>query len=76
MQPWIIDVRPFALRQKAYSPDAWEQIWFVRISSITYSGGVDAGQFTGSPRLPTELVHSIGIHADLDPIIRKARLRW
>ena len=76
VQPWIIDVRPFALRQKAYSPDAWRQVWFVRVSSITFPGGFDAGQFTGSPKLRTELVHSIGIHADLDPIIRKGQLRW
>jgi hypothetical protein len=76
IQPWIIDVRPFALRQQKYSPEAWRQIWFVRISSITFPGGFEAGAFPGSPKLPTELVHSIGIHADLDPIIRKARLRW
>jgi hypothetical protein len=76
VQPWIIDVRPFAFGQKAYSPDAWRQVWFVRVSSITFPGGFDAGQFTGSPKLRTELVHSIGIHADLDPVIRKVRLRW
>ncbi len=28
IQPWIIDVRPFALRQKAHSPEAWRQVWF------------------------------------------------
>jgi hypothetical protein len=76
VQPWIIDVRPFAMGQRKYSPEAWRQVWFVRVSSITFPGGFDAGQFTGSPRLRTELVHSIGIHADLDPVIRKAQLRW
>jgi hypothetical protein len=76
VQPWIIDVRPFALRQKPYSPDAWRQVWFVRVSSVTFLGGFDEERFAGSPRLRNELVHSIGVHADLDPIIRKARLRW
>lgn len=76
VQPWIIDVRPFAFGQKTHSPDAWRQVWFVRVSSVTFLGGFDAGQFNNSPRLRPELVHSIGIHADLDPLIRKAQLRW
>ena len=76
VQPWIVDFRPFALGQKAYSPEAWRQIFFLRLSSTTFPGGFAASEFTGSPKLPNELVHSLGIHADLDPIIRKARLRW
>jgi hypothetical protein len=77
VQPWIIDVKPFAIGQKKYSPEAWRQIWFVRISSLSFPGGFREGRFgPGSPRLRTELVHSIGIHADLDPVIRKARLRY
>ncbi len=55
----------------------WLHVFFIRHSVIVFPGGFDAGQFGGtSAEYPTEFVSSIGVHADLAPLIRKWRKAW
>jgi hypothetical protein len=77
LEPYIFDVRPFAFTQSRYSQNPWPQVVFVRYSTIIFPTGFEAGRFGGvSPQYPAELVHTWGIHFDLDPLIRSARGRY
>jgi hypothetical protein len=77
VQPTIIDFRPAALVRDANLKSPWLHVFFLRHSVIVFPGGFDAGQFGGtSAEYPTEFVSSIGVHADLAPLIRKWRKAW
>ena len=78
LQPVIVDVRPLAIGKDKYSPDAWEQLLYVRFGMTTFPQGFEAGKFGGtSPEYPKwEFVRSVGVHVDFEPLIRKIRGRW
>jgi hypothetical protein len=49
----------------------------LRYSTITFPGGFDRGDFSpNSPAYPTELVHQLGVHFDLTPVLRGKRGNW
>jgi hypothetical protein len=73
IEPSIVDIKPLAIGQHKYSPQAWRQVFYVRVNSLWFPGGFPPLKFGDSPRLRNELVTAIGVHADLSPIIRKAR---
>jgi hypothetical protein len=78
VEPHIVDVRPLAIGQHKYSTEAWRQVFYLRVNSLWFVNGFEAGRFGRgtSPKLGNELITSIGIHADVSPVIRKARRRW
>jgi hypothetical protein len=78
VEPHIVDIRPLAIGQRRYSPEAWRQVFYVRVNSLWFVNGFEAGRFSRGTSLPlgNELITSIGIHADVSPVIRKARRRW
>jgi hypothetical protein len=77
VQPYIIDVRPLAIvkRDSEYLGPWWHVVYF-RYSTVMFPAGFEAGRFPGSPRYGPELVHSLGIHADLEPLMRKLGGKW
>lgn len=77
IQPWIVDIKPAAFGGQASLGNAWRHFVFVRYSAITFPQGFDEGEFhPASPRYPKELVHSLGIHFDLAPVIRQRHGNW
>jgi hypothetical protein len=77
VEPYIVDIRPFAAKQSRYSQNPWPQVLFFRYSTILFPTGFEALRFGNrSPQYPAELVHTYGVHADLEPVIRKLRHRY
>jgi hypothetical protein len=77
VEPYIVDIRPFAAKQSRYSQNPWPQVLFFRYSTILFPTGFEQFRFGNrSPQYPAELVHTYGVHADLEPLIRKLRNRY
>jgi hypothetical protein len=77
VRPCIVDFRPFALRRNVQFSGPWWQVLIFRYSTLTFPKGFEAGGFGGSlPRFEAELIHTIGLHADLEPVMRKLRDKW
>jgi hypothetical protein len=77
VQPWIVDIKPAAFGRNADRANAWRHFVFVRYSGLTFPGGFERGQFNeGSEEYPTELVHALGIHFDLTPVLRQRQGNW
>jgi len=77
VQPYIVDFRPGGLRRNVDFHGPWWQVFFFRYSTIIFPAGFEPGQFGGvSPQYRAELVHSVGFHADMAPVIRGIQKRW
>jgi hypothetical protein len=77
IEPYIIDFRPLALKRHAELAGPWWHVFYIRYNTLTFPKGFEPGRFGGrSPRYPMELIHSIGFHADLEPVIRKLQGKW
>lgn len=62
---------------KVPSTNPWPDVLFLRYSTILFPTGIEAQRFGGrSPQYPAELIHSYGVHADLEPLVRKMRGRY
>jgi hypothetical protein len=74
VQPYIVDVKPWAFGRDADVGSPWRHFVYVRYSTITFPQGFEAGRFwRGSERYPKEMVHSLGVHFDLTPVLRGRR---
>lgn len=77
IQPYIIDVRPFAVVRNAELRGPWWHALYVRYNGLIFPDGFEPGRFGNrSPRYGAELVHSVGIFGDLEPLVRSLRHKW
>jgi hypothetical protein len=77
VQPYIVDIKPGAFVPRADVRSPWRHFVILRYSAITFPGGFDRGDFSpNSPAYPTELVHQLGVHFDLTPVLRGKRGNW
>ncbi len=77
IQPYIIDVRPFAVGHNAELRGPWWHALYVRYNGLIFPDGFEPGRFGNrSPRYGAELVHSVGIFGDLEPLVRSLRHKW
>ncbi len=73
----LVDFRPFALRRNSTLKGPLWQVFHLRAGVITFPRGFEAGRFGNrSDAYPQEWVRTIGLHADLEPVIRQWRNRW
>jgi hypothetical protein len=77
VEPYIIDIKPLATWGDPAYRTVWRHIFYFRYSTLTFPAGFEPGRFSGrSQRYPAELLHSVGFHADLEPVIRKLQGTW
>jgi hypothetical protein len=77
LQPTIVDVRPFAIGPNARTRNPWWHVVYLRYNTMVVPTGFDPGSFGGqTQRYSAELVHNLGVHADLTPVVRKLQGRW
>ena len=77
VQPYIIDFKPLALRKNSQLRGPWWHVLFFRYDTILFPAGFAEGSFEGQKvRFPAEIVHSVGIHADVEPLLRKWMDTW
>jgi hypothetical protein len=77
LQPSIVDVRPFAIGRNGSTRGPWAHVIYLRYSTLVVPTGFELGSFGGqNQRYSAELVHNLGLHADLTPVIRKLQGRW
>lgn len=77
VQPLIVDWKPLLSRKNADLTDWWSHLAIARYNMLSYPTGFGPSQFrAGDPRFPAEIVHSLGIYADLEPLVRRLTGHW
>jgi hypothetical protein len=77
IEPYIVEVKPLAFTGNSALTPWWRHVLFLSYSTLVFPTGFEAGRFQRSdPRFPAELVHVWGIHADLEPLMRRLAGNW
>lgn len=77
LQPAIIDIRPAMFFQARRNGSEWWKVAYIRASVVVFPTGFKAGSFGNqSERYRAEVLKTIGLHADLSPIIQEMVEKW
>jgi hypothetical protein len=77
IQPFIVDFRPFLLKEKYQESSPWYHVLYVRGSIVTFPAAFEAGRFGRQPeRFRAELTPTLGLHFDMAPVIQDMQGKW